>query len=150
MTKIILNGKEREFSEDKQMPLLWAIRDVAGLPGTKYGCGAGLCGACTVHVNGKAERSCQLSLGDVEGKAITTIEGLHSEGNHPVQIAWRQSNVPQCGFCQAGQIMQASSLLHENPKPTDDDILAAMAGNLCRCGCYQRIVEAIRLASAGI
>ncbi|WP_353472119.1 (2Fe-2S)-binding protein [Salipiger sp. H15] len=150
MTTITLNGTQRDFDEDPAMPLLWAIRDIAGLTGTKYGCGAGLCGACTVHVEGKAVRACQTSLGAVEGKAVTTIEGLDPEGNHPVQVAWRDLNVPQCGFCQPGQIMQAAAFLGETPKPTDDQILAAMSGNVCRCGCYQRIVEAVRHASTGI
>lgn len=149
MTKMTLNGTEIEPDTDPSMPLLWAIRDLAGLTGTKYGCGVGLCGACTVHVDGKAERSCQISLRDVEGKSITTIEGLDANGDHPVQAAWRDLNVPQCGFCQAGQIMQAASLLAENPKPSDDEILTSMAGNVCRCGCYQRIVDAVRLASTG-
>jgi isoquinoline 1-oxidoreductase alpha subunit len=147
--KMMLNGAEQEFEEDRSMPLLWAIRDIAGLGGTKYGCGVGLCGACTVHVDGKAERSCQITLGDVEGKAVTTIEGLDPSGDHRVQAAWRDLNVPQCGFCQSGQIMQASALLAENPKPTDDEILTVMSGNVCRCGCYQRIVDAVRLASTG-
>ncbi|OWU81143.1 (2Fe-2S)-binding protein [Phaeobacter sp. 22II1-1F12B] len=150
MTKITLNGAERDFDVDPTMPLLWAIRDAAGLTGTKYGCGAGLCGACTVHVEGEAVRSCQTSLGSVEGKAVTTIEGLDPAGNHPVQVAWRDLNVPQCGFCQPGQIMQAAAFLTETPKPTDDQILEAMAGNVCRCGCYQRIVDAVRHASTGI
>lgn len=150
MTTITLNGVERDFDEDPTMPLLWAIRDIAGLTGTKYGCGAGLCGACTVHVEGKAVRACQTMLGAVEGKAVTTIEGLDPEGNHPVQVAWRELNVPQCGFCQTGQIMQAAAFLGETPKPTDGEILAAMSGNVCRCGCYQRIVEAVRHASTGI
>ncbi|MFN3209861.1 MAG: (2Fe-2S)-binding protein [Roseovarius sp.] len=149
MTKIMLNGSEREFSEDPAMPLLWAIRDIAGLPGTKYGCGAGLCGACTVHIDGKAQKSCQLTLSDVEGREVTTIEGLDPDGNHALQVAWRDLNVPQCGFCQTGQIMQAASLLSENPKPTDEEILTSMSGNVCRCGCYQRIVDAVRLASTG-
>lgn len=131
------------------MPLLWAIRDIVGYTGTKFGCGIGLCGACTVHVDGVAVRSCQLSLGDVAGKSVTTIEGLSADGEHRVQQAWRALNVPQCGFCQAGQIMQAASLLAENPKPTDREILDAMAGNICRCGCYERIVAAVRLASTG-
>ncbi len=131
------------------MPLLWAIRDLAGLTGTKYGCGVGLCGSCTVHVNGKAERACQVSLDDVEGARVTTIEGLDPDGNHPVQVAWRDLNVPQCGFCQTGQIMRAAGLLAENPKPSDAEILDAMSGNVCRCGCYQRIVDAVRLASTG-
>lgn len=150
MTTILLNGVERDFDEDPSMPLLWAIRDVAGLTGTKYGCGAGLCGACTVHVEGKAVRACQTSLSAVEGKEVTTIEGLDPEGNHPVQVAWRDLNVPQCGFCQPGQIMQAAAFLGETPKPSDEEILAAMSGNVCRCGCYQRIVEAVLHASTGI
>lgn len=150
MTKFTLNGAETDIAEDASMPLLWAIRDLAGLPGTKYGCGVGLCGACTVHVDGKAERSCQLSVSDVEGKSVTTIEGLDPNGDHALQVAWRDLNVPQCGFCQTGQIMQAASLLAENPKPTDAEILASMSGNVCRCGCYQRIVDAVRLASTGI
>ncbi|WP_094019335.1 (2Fe-2S)-binding protein [Maliponia aquimaris] len=150
MAIITLNGVEKEFEEDPTMPLLWALRDIAGLNGTKYGCGVGLCGACTVHVDGKAERSCLVTLGDVDGKSVTTIEGLHPSGDHAVQVAWRDLNVPQCGFCQTGQIMQAASLLAENPKPSDDEILASMSGNVCRCGCYQRIVDAVRLASTGI
>ncbi len=147
MTNLILNGKKHEVSGDPTMPLLWAIRDLAGLQGTKFGCGAGLCGACTVHVDGVAERSCQIALQEVEGQEITTIEGLHPTGDHPVQEAWRELNVPQCGFCQAGQIMQASSFLKDNPKPTDAEIMENMAGNVCRCGTYERIVDAVRLAS---
>ena len=149
MATVNLNGTRLEIDAPSDMPLLWAIRDIAGLTGTKYGCGAGLCGACTVHVDGVAERSCTITVGDVEGKALTTIEGLDANGDHPVQKAWRDLNVPQCGFCQTGQIMQAASLLAENPKPTDKEILEAMAGNICRCGCYQRIVDAVRVASTG-
>jgi isoquinoline 1-oxidoreductase alpha subunit len=149
MVKIILNGTETEVGDDPSMPLLWAIRDLAGATGTKYGCGVGLCGACTVHVDGKTERSCQFTVGDAEGREVTSIEGLDPSGDHRLQAAWRELNVPQCGFCQAGQIMQAASLLAENPKPTDDEILSAMSGNVCRCGCYQRIVAAVRLASTG-
>jgi len=149
MVKIILNGTETEVGDDPAMPLLWAIRDLAGATGTKYGCGVGLCGACTVHVDGKAERSCQFTVGDAEGREVTSIEGLDPSGDHRLQAAWRELNVPQCGFCQAGQIMQAASLLAENPKPNDDEILSAMSGNVCRCGCYQRIVAAVRLASTG-
>jgi len=126
MVKIILNGTETEVGDDPSMPLLWAIRDLAGATGTKYGCGVGLCGACTVHVDGKAERSCQFTVGDAEGREVTSIEGLNPSGDHRLQAAWRELNVPQCGFCQAGQIMQAASLLAENPKPTDDEILSAM------------------------
>lgn len=149
MVKIILNGTETEVGDDPTMPLLWAIRDLAGATGTKYGCGVGLCGACTVHVDGKAERSCQVTVGDAEGREVTSIEGLDPSGDHRLQAAWRELNVPQCGFCQAGQIMQAASLLAENPKPTDNEILSAMSNNVCRCGCYQRIVAAVRLASTG-
>ena len=149
MVKIILNGTETEVGDDPSMPLLWAIRDLAGATGTKYGCGVGLCGACTVHVDGKAERSCQVTVGDAEGREVTSIEGLDPSGDHRLQAAWRELNVPQCGFCQAGQIMQAASLLAENPKPTDDEILSAMSNNVCRCGCYQRIVAAVRLTSTG-
>ncbi len=149
MTILSINGKLVDAPATDDMPLLWAIRDVVGLPGTKFGCGAGLCGACTVHIDGKAERSCQVAVGDVGDRAVTTIEGLHPTGDHRVQQAWREVNVPQCGFCQSGQIMQAAALLAENPKPTDDEILGAMAGNVCRCGCYQRITHAVRLASTG-
>lgn len=149
MTRLTVNGAELDVEADPLMPLLWALRDVLTLPGTKYGCGVGLCGACTVHVDGKAERACLVRLSEVEGKSITTIEGLDPDGNHRVQQAWRELNVPQCGFCQSGQIMQAAALLAENPKPSDDEILTSMAGNVCRCGCYQRIVQAVRLASTG-
>ncbi|WP_424985876.1 (2Fe-2S)-binding protein [Microbulbifer sp. S227A] len=149
MTTLTVNGTTRAFEGDANMPLLWALRDVLDLPGTKYGCGAGLCGACTVHVDGKAVRACQASVSEVAGKSVTTIEGLDPDGEHRVQQAWRELNVPQCGFCQTGQIMQAAALLAENPKPSDDEILTAMAGNVCRCGCYQRIVQAVRLASTG-
>ena len=149
MATLKINGSAREVDASPDMPLLWALRDVAGLVGTKYGCGVGLCGACTVHVDGKAERSCMLTVGDVAEAEITTIEGLHPTGDHRVQAAWRELNVPQCGFCQSGQIMTASALLAENPKPSDEEILEAMAGNVCRCGCYQRITAAVRLASTG-
>jgi len=149
MASLNINGTDREIDASSDMPLLWAVRDLAQLTGTKYGCGVGLCGACTVHIDGKAVRSCQLSVGEAEGKKITTIEGLHETGDHPVQAAWRDLNVPQCGFCQSGQIMQAASLISENPKPSDAEILEAMSGNLCRCGCYQRIAAAVRQASTG-
>ena len=149
MAQITLNGEEREIDASDDMPLLWAIRDLAGLTGTKYGCGVGLCGSCTVHLDGKAARACMVTVGDAAGKEVVTIEGLHPEGEHRVQQAWRDQNVPQCGFCQAGQIMQAAALLTENPKPTDQEILDAMSGNICRCGCYQRIVAAVRQASTG-
>ena len=149
MAKLMINGQSTELQVAGEMPLLWAIRDSIGLTGTKYGCGAGLCGACTVHVDGKAERSCLITVDDVDGKAVTTIEGLDPNGDHRVQKAWRDLDVPQCGFCQTGQIMQAAALLAENPKPTDDEILSAMSGNVCRCGCYQRITAAVRQASTG-
>jgi isoquinoline 1-oxidoreductase alpha subunit len=149
MTSLTLNGETREVDAPDDMPLLWAVRDLAGLTGTKYGCGAGLCGACTVHVDGKPVRSCQVTMGEMDGKEVTTIEGLHDGGDHPVQVAWREHNVPQCGFCQSGQIMQAAGFLSENPKPTDAEILEAMSGNVCRCGCYQRIVAAVRSAATG-
>ena len=149
MASMTINGRPTDVEASDDMPLLWAIRDSVGLTGTKYGCGTGLCGACTVHIDGKAEKSCQLTVADVAGKSVTTIEGLDPDGNHRIQKAWRDLDVPQCGFCQSGQIMQAAALLAENPKPTEDEILAAMAGNVCRCGCYQRITAAVRLASTG-
>jgi isoquinoline 1-oxidoreductase alpha subunit len=149
MISLTVNGVEREFDGDPDTPLLWYVRDELGLPGTKYGCGTGLCGACTVHLDGVAMRGCQASVADAGGKAVVTIEGLSPDGSHPVQQAWRDQNVPQCGFCQAGQIMQASALLAANPKPSDQEILDGMQGNICRCGCYQRIVSAVRQASTG-
>jgi len=149
MATVTINGQSRTLDGPDDMPLLWAIRDLAELTGTKYGCGAGLCGACTVHLDGKAVKSCMVSLGEADGRELTTIEGLHPEGNHPVQVAWRDFNVPQCGFCQAGQIMQASALLSEKPDISDDEILEGMRGNVCRCGCYQRIVAAVRHATTG-
>ena len=129
------------------MPLLWAIRDLVGLTGTKYGCGIAQCGACTVHLDGKAIRSCSLPVSAAEGKEITTIEGLSENGDHPVQQAWMEKDVPQCGYCQPGQIMSASALLKENPNPSVEDINVAMAGNVCRCGTNNRIREAIQLAA---
>ena len=149
MAKLKVNGTDQTLEAEGDTPLLWALRDLAGLTGTKYGCGTGLCGACTVHVDGEAVRSCITTLSEVEGKEVTTIEGLSDDGNHPVQQSWRELNVPQCGFCQAGQIMQAANLLANNPKPSDAEILDAMSGNVCRCGCYQRIVAAVRHASTG-
>jgi isoquinoline 1-oxidoreductase alpha subunit len=129
------------------MPLLWTIRDLVGLTGTKYGCGIGQCGACTVHLDGVAIRSCSTPASDAEGKEITTIEGLSSQGNHPVQQAWMETDVPQCGYCQTGQIMNAAAFLESNPNPTEEEINQAMAGNICRCGTYNRIREAIQLAA---
>jgi isoquinoline 1-oxidoreductase alpha subunit len=147
MINFELNGHTAEMNAAADMPLLWAIRDIAGLTGTKYGCGAGLCGACTVHLDGVAVRSCLTTLGQVAGRSVTTIEGLAPDGNHPVQVAWRKFNVPQCGFCQTGQIMQAASLVQDKPTISDAEILDGMKGNVCRCGCYQRIVEAVRFAA---
>jgi isoquinoline 1-oxidoreductase alpha subunit len=145
-----VNGKALETSADENMPLLWFLRDELNLTGTKYGCGAGVCGACTVHVDGVAVRSCLTTVAEAAGKTVTTIEGLSEDGEHPVQKAWRELSVPQCGFCQAGQIMQAAALLNQNRAPNDDQIVEEMSGNLCRCGCYQRIHEAIRLAAGGV
>jgi isoquinoline 1-oxidoreductase alpha subunit len=150
MVSLKVNGVERQFDGDPGTPLLWYVRDELGLSGTKYGCGTGLCGACTVHLDGQAVRGCLTTVGEAEGAAVTTIEGLSPDGNHPVQVAWRDLNVPQCGFCQAGQIMQAASLLGATPNPSDQQILDEMQGNICRCGCYQRIVSAVRRASTGV
>ena len=147
MVMLVVNDTEIEFDGDPSTPLLWFIRDEVGLTGTKFGCGAGLCGACTVHMDGVAVRSCQVSVAAAEGAAITTIEGLSETGEHPIQVAWRDHNVPQCGFCQAGQIMQAASLLAAIPNPDDAQIQSGMAGNVCRCGCYQRINAAIKQAA---
>ena len=144
-----VNGVSRQFDGEPDMPLLWFLRDELQLTGTKYGCGEGLCGACTVHLNGTAVRSCQTPMQNAAGKSIVTIEGLSAKADHPVQQAWRQANVPQCGYCQSGQIMQAASLLKQKPKPTDADIDSAMKGNICRCGTYQRIREAIKAAASG-
>lgn len=149
MTELTLNGEAISIEAPGDTTLLWAIRDMANLAGTKYGCGVGLCGACTVHVDGKAMQSCMMTLDEVAGKEVTTIEGLSEDGSHPVQVAWRDLSVPQCGFCQAGQIMQAASLIKEKPDITDDEILEGMSGNICRCGCYERIVEAVRVAATG-
>ena len=146
--RLTVNGKSQDFNDDPDMPLLWYLRDGLRLTGTRFGCGAGLCGACTVHVGGQATRSCITPIGALEGKAVTTIEGLASAGHeHPLQTAWKAHNVPQCGYCQSGQIMQAAALLKAVPKPTDADIDAQMAGNLCRCGTYQRIRAAIKDAA---
>lgn len=147
MIVLTVNGEERQFDGDPDMPLLWYLRDVMGLTGTKFGCGQALCGACTVHVDGTAVRSCQTSVSDAEGSAVTTLEGLSPDGMHPLQVAWRELNVPQCGYCQGGQIMQAASLLTDTPNPTDDDIDSIMSGNICRCGTYPRIRAAIKRAA---
>jgi isoquinoline 1-oxidoreductase alpha subunit len=149
MVNVQVNGQERKFEGDPSMPLMWFLRDELGLTGTKFGCGLGFCGACTVHLQGEAVRACTVVMSDVTGKSVITIEGLDPKGEHPVQVAWRTSNVPQCGYCQTGQIMQAAALLKSKPAPSDAEIDAAMAGNLCRCGCYQRIHAAVRAASKG-
>jgi isoquinoline 1-oxidoreductase alpha subunit len=142
--KLTINGEAMSLDVDSRMPLLWAIRDISGKTGTKFGCGRGLCGACTVHVDGEPVRSCVFPVSAAAGKSVTTIEGLSEDGNHPVQIAWRELNVPQCGYCQPGQIMSASALLAKNPHPSDAEIAEAMSGNICRCGTYTRIRSAIR------
>ena len=149
MVKLTVNGKAQTYDGDPDMPLLWYVRDDLRLTGTRFGCGAGLCGACTVHVDGRAVRACQTPMRTAQGKSVTTIEGLSTDGMHPVQQAWARHNVPQCGYCQSGQIMQAAALLQSTPKPTDAQIDEAMAGNLCRCGTYLRIRAAIRSASQG-
>jgi isoquinoline 1-oxidoreductase alpha subunit len=147
-TSLVLNGKPITLDADPNMPLLWAIREVAGLPGTKFGCGMAQCGACTVHLDGRAIRSCVTTLSAVAGKNITTIEGLQSKPAKAVQAAWVQLQVPQCGYCQSGQIMSATALLESNSTPSDSDIDAAMSGNICRCGTYPRIRAAIKQAAA--
>jgi isoquinoline 1-oxidoreductase alpha subunit len=147
MVRLKVNGVERSFDGDPNMPLLWYVRDVLGLTGTKFGCGMALCGACTVHKNDEAIRSCITPMSAAANSEIETIEGVTKNGLHPVQQAWMEANVPQCGYCQSGQIMQAISLLKSKPHPTDEEIDEAMAGNICRCGTYQRIRKAIRLAA---
>ncbi len=149
MIRLRVNGTDRTFDGDPATPLLWYLRDELALTGTKFGCGMALCGACTVHLDGQAMRACILGVGNAEGKHVTTIEGLSADGNHPVQQAWRAIDVAQCGYCQSGQIMQAAALLQATPKPTDQQIDDAMAGNLCRCGTYLRIRAAIRTAAQG-
>jgi isoquinoline 1-oxidoreductase subunit alpha len=145
--QFVLNGKSQTVDVSPQMPLLWVLRDTLGMTGTKFGCGMALCGACTVHIEGAATRSCITPVAAVAGKHITTIEGLSTDRSHPVQRAWMEIDVPQCGYCQSGQIMSASALLTKTPSPTDTQIDAAMAGNICRCGTYQRIREAIHRAA---
>lgn len=147
MIRLTINGTSHQFDGDPEMPLLWYLRDSLQLTGTKFGCGTGLCGACTVHINGSAMRSCSTPMGGLAEKQVTTIEGLSPDGNHPVQRAWKEANVPQCGYCQTGQIMQAVALLKQKPQPTDSDIDDAMQGNICRCGTYQRIRAAIKQAA---
>lgn len=147
MIELKVNGTARSFNGDPDMPLLWYVRDVLGLTGTKFGCGVALCGACTVHRNGESVRSCVIPMRAVAGTEIVTIEGLSNGSLHPVQKAWIEHNVPQCGYCQSGQIMQAVVLLNKNHKPSDQDIDDAMAGNICRCGTYQRIRAAIKAAA---
>ena len=147
MVELTINGRSQKIDADEEMPLLWALRDLAGLTGTKYACGIGACGACTVHIDGEPTRSCLVPLSAVTNKSITTIEGLGADSLHAVQQAWVDENVPQCGYCQAGQIMNAVALLDRNPAPTDEDIDNAMAGNLCRCGTYLRIRKAIHVAA---
>lgn len=148
MVALTINGYSYLVDAPPDTPLLWVIREELRLAGTKYGCGIGLCGACTVHVNGEAVRSCQVEAGDVEGTSITTIEGLHYGDDHPVQQAWIEMQVPQCGYCQSGQIMQAAALLAANPQPSRDEIVEAMDGNLCRCATYSSIVGAVERAAA--
>ncbi len=143
---LTVNGQTHEVDVPDEMPLLWVLRDVIGLTGTKYGCGIAQCGACVVHIDGAAVRSCIVPVGSVSGP-VTTIEGLSENGDHPVQRAWAEFNVPQCGYCQTGQIMQAAYLLEQNPQPSDADIDSGMAGNICRCGTYQRIRQAIKAAA---
>jgi isoquinoline 1-oxidoreductase alpha subunit len=147
--KLTVNNTAYEVDVPAEMPLLWVIRDVIGLTGTKYGCGVAQCGACTVHIDGAAVRSCITAVGDVAG-AVTTIEGLSANGDHPIQAAWTKHNVPQCGYCQSGQMMNAAAFLKETPHPTDADIDAAMDGNICRCGTYTRIRAAIKDAAENI
>jgi isoquinoline 1-oxidoreductase alpha subunit len=150
MPQIKINGDLRSVNADPQMPLLWVIRDILGLTGTKFGCGIGACGACTVHMDGQAVRSCITPLSVAAGHEIVTIEGLSPDGTHAVQQAWRANNVPQCGYCQPGQMMQAAALLKQTPRPTDQQITDAMSGNICRCGTYVRIRAAIRSAAGAV
>jgi isoquinoline 1-oxidoreductase subunit alpha len=147
MVKFVVNGKEANSEQPSDTPLLWVIRDELGLTGTKFGCGVAQCGACTVHVDGAPARSCVTPVSAVAGKKVTTIEGLSPTANHPLQTAWVQEQVPQCGYCQSGQIMQAAALLAKNKKPTHDQIVTHMSGHICRCGTYNRIVAAIQRAA---
>lgn len=149
MVTLLVNGKSHSLDADPSMPLLWALRDLLHLKGTKYGCGVGLCGSCTVHLDGEPVRSCLTTIDTASGRAVTTIEGLSENGDHPVQRAWIDVNAPQCGYCQPGQIMSAVALLERSPNPTEGEVDAALAGNLCRCGAYLRIREAVRRAASG-
>jgi len=142
-----INGKTYNVDVDSDTPILWVLRDTLGLVGTKYGCGIAQCGACTIHLDGSAARSCSIPVSMIEGKKITTIEGLSEDGSHPVQQAWVEHDVPQCGYCQAGQIMSASALIKNNKNPSDEDIKQAMSGNICRCGTYLRIRKAVKTAA---
>ncbi|MGI9413403.1 MAG: (2Fe-2S)-binding protein [Hyphomicrobiales bacterium] len=146
MLTFTVNGVEQKFDGDPDTPILWYVRDELGLSGTKFGCGTGLCGACTVHLDGEAVRGCQTVVAEAAGRNVVTIEALDAQGDHPVQRAWRANNVPQCGYCQSGQIMQAAALLAKNPDPSDAEIIDAMSGNICRCGTYQRIFAAVKTA----
>jgi isoquinoline 1-oxidoreductase alpha subunit len=148
MVALTVNGVRREFDGDPNMPILWYLRDELGLTGTKFGCGIAVCGACTVHIDGRAFRACVTPVSAAEDAEVTTIEGLDPAGNHPVQRAWRAHNVPQCGYCQSGQIMQAAALLEANPNPSDEEVVNGMQGNICRCGTYQRIFAAVRTAAS--
>ena len=150
MVPLTVNGLTHEFDGDPNMPILWYLRDELSLAGTKFGCGMALCGACTVHIDGRAVRACVTPVSAADNKEVTTIEGLDPDGNHPVQRAWRAHNVPQCGYCQSGQIMQAASLLAENPDPSDEELIDGMQGNICRCGTYQRIFAAVRTAASEV
>ena len=147
--EITINGTMHTLDVEPDMPLLWMLRDITGLTGTKFGCGKALCGACTVHVDGQPVRSCSYPASAAAGRSVTTIEGLSADGSHPVQVAWRELNVPQCGYCQSGQIMAAAALLERNPAPSRAEIDAAMSGNICRCGTYTRIRAAIERAAGG-
>ena len=150
MVALTVNGVPHEFDGDPNMPILWFLRDELKLTGTKFGCGMALCGACTVHLDGRAIRACVTPVSAAEGAEVTTIEGLDPDGNHPVQRAWRAHNVPQCGYCQSGQIMQAAALLQANPDPSDEEVANGMQGNICRCGTYQRIFAAVRTAASEV
>ena len=149
MVKLLINGKSYTVDAEPDTPLLWVIREHLQLTGTKFGCGKALCGACTVHLDGAAIRSCQMPVGQVGAKKVTTIEGLDPQGRHPLQVAWIAEQVPQCGYCQSGQIMSAAALLAKTPNPTDDEIVSAMSGNICRCATYLRIKRAIQRAARG-